>query len=70
VVAGYLRNDPESLGSGALIGWINVKVARPEDYAHRNPRFGHASSQHHTPTALLHTRPRIQPARRLPRADS
>jgi len=39
VVSGYLRDDRESLGYGALIEWINVKVARPGDYALRNPRF-------------------------------
>lgn len=70
VVSGYLRNDPESLGYGAVIEWINVNVARPEDYAHRNPRFSHAFAPHHSRTGLRHSRPRIQPTRRLPRADS
>jgi len=39
VVSGYLLHDPDSLGYAAVIEWINDKVARPEDYAHRNPRF-------------------------------
>jgi GNAT superfamily N-acetyltransferase len=39
VVAGYLAHDPESLGYAAVIEWINERVARPEDYASRNPRF-------------------------------
>jgi GNAT superfamily N-acetyltransferase len=39
VVAGYLAYDPESLGYAAVIEWINERVARPEDYASRNPRF-------------------------------
>jgi GNAT superfamily N-acetyltransferase len=39
VVSGYLLNDHESLGYGALIEWINPEVAKPEDYAHRDPRF-------------------------------
>lgn len=40
VVANYLPNDPESLGYAAVIEWLNEKVARPEDYASRDPRFG------------------------------
>ena len=39
VVAGYLHSDPESLGSAAVIEWLNPKVAKPEDYSSRNPRF-------------------------------
>ncbi len=39
VVGDYLRNDPESLGFAALIEWINVKAARPEEYAGADPRF-------------------------------
>jgi GNAT superfamily N-acetyltransferase len=39
VVSDYLRNDPESLGYAALIEWINVKAARPEEYAGADPRF-------------------------------
>lgn len=39
VVSGYLRHDPESLGHAAIIEWINAKVAKPEDYRDRAPRF-------------------------------
>ena len=39
VVPGYLRHDPESLGYAAVIEWINGQVAKPEDYAKRDPRF-------------------------------
>jgi GNAT superfamily N-acetyltransferase len=39
VVPGYLRHDPESLGYAAVIEWINEAVAKPEDYAGRDPRF-------------------------------
>jgi GNAT superfamily N-acetyltransferase len=39
VVTGYLAHDPESLGYAAVIEWINERVAKPEDYASRNPRF-------------------------------
>lgn len=39
VVSGYLRNDMESLGYGALIEWLNIKVAGPQDYARRDSRF-------------------------------
>ena len=39
VVAGYLRNDPESLGFAAVIEWLNPDVARPEDSGGRDPRF-------------------------------
>jgi GNAT superfamily N-acetyltransferase len=39
VVPGYLAHDPESLGYAAVIEWINAAVARPEDYAGRNPKF-------------------------------
>lgn len=46
VVPNYLRNDPDSLGYAALIEWINRRVAKPEDYSDRDPRFDgtHASS--------------------------
>ena len=39
VVPGYLRHDPESLGHAAVIEWINTAVAKPEDYAGRDPRY-------------------------------
>jgi ribosomal protein S18 acetylase RimI-like enzyme len=39
VVSGYLRHDPESLGYAAVIEWINHRVAHPEDYSGRDPRF-------------------------------
>lgn len=39
VVSGYLRYDPDSRGYAAVIEWINQQVARPEDYAGRDPRF-------------------------------
>lgn len=39
VVRNYLRQDPESLGYAAVIEWLNTQVARPEDYASRNPKF-------------------------------
>lgn len=39
VVSGYLHYDPESRGYAAIIEWINEKVARPEDYSGRDPRF-------------------------------
>jgi ribosomal protein S18 acetylase RimI-like enzyme len=39
VVSGYLPNDPESLGYAALIEWLNVDVATPEDFAGRDARF-------------------------------
>lgn len=39
VVANYLRHDPESLGYAAVIEWINSRVAKPQDYALRDPRF-------------------------------
>jgi GNAT superfamily N-acetyltransferase len=44
VVTGYLRHDPESLGNAAVIEWINDRVACPEDYAGRDPRFAKGSS--------------------------
>jgi len=40
VVSDYLRRDPESLGYAAVIEWINYQVARPKDYAGRDPRYG------------------------------
>jgi ribosomal protein S18 acetylase RimI-like enzyme len=39
IVSGYLQHDPESLGYAAIIEWINEQVARPEDWAGRDPRF-------------------------------
>jgi len=39
VVSGYLRHDNESLGHAAVIEWLNPDVARPEDWAARDPRF-------------------------------
>jgi predicted amidohydrolase len=39
VVPNYLRHDPESLGYAAIIEWLNRRVAQPEDYAGRDPRF-------------------------------
>ncbi|MEW6248172.1 MAG: GNAT family N-acetyltransferase [Nitrospirota bacterium] len=39
VVPDYLPNDPESLGHVAVIEWINERVAKPEDYLGRDPRF-------------------------------
>lgn len=39
VVPGYLAHDPESLGWAALIEWLNPAVARPEDSAHRDPKW-------------------------------
>ncbi len=39
VVENYLKEDPESLGYAAVIEWLNPQVAKPEDYAGRNPKF-------------------------------
>jgi len=39
VVPDYLHLDPESRGFAAIIEWINYRVAKPEDYARRDPRF-------------------------------
>lgn len=39
VIPEYFRHDPQSRGCAALIEWLNRQVARPEDYAGRNPRF-------------------------------
>jgi ribosomal protein S18 acetylase RimI-like enzyme len=39
VISNYLRHDPESLGYAAIIEWLNLRVATPEDYAGRDPRF-------------------------------
>jgi GNAT superfamily N-acetyltransferase len=39
VVSDYLRNDPASLGHAAVIEWINARIARPEDYAARDPKY-------------------------------
>jgi GNAT superfamily N-acetyltransferase len=51
VVPGYLRHDPESLGYAAVIEWINARVAQPEDYAGRDPRFQKRSDLE--PSALV-----------------
>jgi len=45
VIPNYLRHDQESLGFAALIEWINQKVAMPEHYAGRDPRFQASSIQ-------------------------
>lgn len=45
VIPNYLRHDQESLGFAALIEWINQKVAKPEHYAGRDPRFQASSIQ-------------------------
>jgi GNAT superfamily N-acetyltransferase len=39
VVDKYLAYDPESLGYAAVIEWINREVAKPADYAGRDPDF-------------------------------
>ena len=39
VVEGYLRHDPESRGWAAVIEWVNAAVAKPEDWAHGDPRY-------------------------------
>jgi len=39
VVEGYLAHDPDSLGWAALIEWLNPAIARPEDTAHRDPKW-------------------------------
>ena len=39
VVYDYLHSDPESRGCAAVIEWLNPKVAKPEDYSKRDPRF-------------------------------
>jgi GNAT superfamily N-acetyltransferase len=39
MVSNYLRHDPESLGHAAIIEWINDAVAKPEDYAGRDPKY-------------------------------
>jgi ribosomal protein S18 acetylase RimI-like enzyme len=38
VIPDYMP-DPESRGYATLIEWINGRVAGPEDYAKRNPKF-------------------------------
>jgi GNAT superfamily N-acetyltransferase len=48
VVSGYLQHDAESLGHAAVIEWINLQVARPEDYAGQDRRFAGKSA----PTSL------------------
>jgi GNAT superfamily N-acetyltransferase len=44
VVSGYLQHDAESLGHAAVIEWINLQVARPEDYAGQDRRFAGKSA--------------------------
>jgi GNAT superfamily N-acetyltransferase len=39
VVDNYLHHDRESQGHAAIIEWLNPEVARPGDYAGRDPRF-------------------------------
>jgi GNAT superfamily N-acetyltransferase len=39
VIPHYLHSDPESLGWAAIIEWVNIQVAKPEDYSGRNPRY-------------------------------
>lgn len=39
VVPNYLRRDAESCGYAAVIEWLNPEVAKPEDWAGRDPRF-------------------------------
>ena len=39
VVAGYLKNDPQSLGYAAVIEWRNQAAARPEDHFQLVARF-------------------------------
>ena len=48
VVPDYYRVDRQSEGYAALIEWINPAVARPEDYARRNPRFLRSSAGEQT----------------------
>ncbi len=38
VVSDYFSNDPRSRDYAAFIEWINMEVARPEDYAARDAR--------------------------------
>jgi GNAT superfamily N-acetyltransferase len=40
VVAGYLRNDPESLGYAAVIEWINEQVAKDEERSGARQVYG------------------------------
>jgi ribosomal protein S18 acetylase RimI-like enzyme len=39
VARNYLRHDPQSQGHAAVIEWINAVVAKPDDYAGRDPRY-------------------------------
>ncbi len=39
VVPGYYDRDPRSRDYAALIEWINLKVATPDDYLNRDPRY-------------------------------
>jgi len=43
LVAHYLHHDPESMGYAAIIEWLNPEVAKPEDYAGRDPRFARSN---------------------------
>lgn len=42
VAPDYLHHDPESLGFAAVIEWLNLEVAKPEDYADRHTSFQEA----------------------------
>ena len=44
VVSDYFSNDPRSRDYAAFIVWINMKVARPQDYAGRDPRYRQKSN--------------------------
>ncbi len=44
VVPNYYSRDPKSRDYAALIEWINLKVARPEDYAGHSRRFARRRS--------------------------
>ncbi len=39
VVANYLHQDPESRGYAAIIEWLNLEVATPDDFRARNPIY-------------------------------
>lgn len=39
IVEDYLRRDPDSVNTAAVIEWINYRVASKEDYAKRDPKF-------------------------------
>lgn len=50
VVPNYLRHDRESLGYAAVIEWLNPEVAKPEDWAGRDPRFATVPPRGSRPT--------------------